>query len=61
MSATQLAVDLAARNSYDAKHYTDQMIGMHLRMEHGWGRRRLARHLRRTEKWVKDNCEQVRE
>lgn len=56
MSATQLAVDLAARSYGSALNDTKVMMARHPRKEHGWGIRRINRELKMTDKQVKEAC-----
>jgi hypothetical protein len=41
----------------ESAHNAKLWVGRHLREEHGWGRRRLARYLGTTEKWVREYVE----
>ena len=56
MSATQLAVDLAAKAQGKAKKDAIEMMANHLRFDHGWGVRRVGRRLGITDKQVRIAC-----
>lgn len=56
MSDAQLAVDLAARTAGDAKQNMKAMMAVHLRLDHGYGIRRIGRRLKMTDKEVKEVC-----
>ena len=49
---------MASRASREAESAL-VVVARHLRSDHGWGRRKVARMVGKPESWVRDNCEVV--